>query len=278
MNEFERVLQKCLSDLERGATSVEQCLSRHPEHAPRLQPILLADAYLRRGGEVHPSEAFKARVRARLTQQMQAQVRPHPRRSLSVHSTRARFAVSAAVLLLAVMSTGTVYAQGALPGEVLHAWKLASENVWRIISPDRVSTDIAIAERRLAELIAVRGDPVLYAQALNRYLEAAARLRTEMNGENETLIFEALTSHLKELGQWGILDPQIEQEVLPQVDEPEFEEVSPPPLLSTPVVSPLAPAVDPIDDSADSPIESPTEDPGGLPQILPTIQVPTLLP
>ena len=38
--EFEQVLEQCLDDLEGGASTVDECLRRHSEHAAQLQPVL----------------------------------------------------------------------------------------------------------------------------------------------------------------------------------------------------------------------------------------------
>jgi hypothetical protein len=263
MTEFEKVLQECLHDLEQGASNVDDCLHRHPGHARQLEPILLMSTYLARAGTARPSNAFKARVRTKLIQQMRA----HPRgRKVSRSGFMfMRMAVGLATLLLALLTAGTVYAQGALPGEAFYAWKLASENAWRAVSPDPVKTDIAIAERRADELIAVSDDPILYPQALEAYLEVAARLKSEVDAENEAHILAVLASQVEELNQSGILLPQPEPEALPSSDEPTLAPATPLPILKTPQV-----------DSTDLPQIVPTiQDP---PNLIPTVEVTLPIP
>jgi hypothetical protein len=259
MTEFEKVLQECLHDLERGVSNVDDCLDRYPGHARQLEPILLTSTHLARAGTARPSNAFKARVRTKLIQQMRA----HPRQRKAAGSgfMFARWAMGLAVVLLALLTAGTVYAQGALPGEAFYAWKLASENVWRAISPDPVKTDLAIAEHRVDELIAVSDDPVLYSQALEAYLEVAARLKSQVNAENETHILAVLDTQVEELNQSGILLPQPDQEVLPSSDEPTLVPATPIPVLTTPQV-----------DSTDLPQIIPTRQ--APPEIVPTVEVP----
>src|SRR6185503_7899046 len=157
MTEFEQVLDECLYDLEQGASNVDECLARHPGHAAQLKPVLLIADRFEQGLAIEPSPAFRARARARLTLHMQA----YPRRK----SSRSGFAfwrlvTSLAMLLLALLATGTVYAQGALPGDLFYGWKLTSENAWRAVSPDPVHTDLTIANRRIDEMNAVASDPV----------------------------------------------------------------------------------------------------------------------
>jgi hypothetical protein len=295
MTEFEKILEQCLLDLEMGIANVDECLSRYPGYALQLRPVLLTHASLEYVGEMQPSAAFKARVRARLTQQMQA----HPRKSRGLNFAFIRFATNLAIILIALLTVGTAYAQSALPGEPFYEWKLASENAWRAVSSDPVGTDLAIAERRKSELIAVSHDPVLQAQALEAYLEVTARLRSETNAENEALILQTLDSQAEELEDSGISIPQIiDEEVPPQVDEilpvlvdpietllpvTEIPQVNPTLSVSTPsapeVIPPLLtelPTVDPTDLPESIPtVEVPTIQ---VPQILPTIKVSTLLP
>ncbi len=272
MTEFEKILERCLLDLEMGIVNVDECLSRHPGHALQLKPVLFTHTSLERLGEARPSAAFKARVRARLTQGMQA----HPRKSRQFNFAFIRLATNFAVIVLALLAAGTAYAQSTLPGDTFYEWKLVSENAWRAVSSDPVGTDLAIAERRVDELIAVGNDPALHAQALEAYLEVAARLKSEMNVENEALILQTLDSQFEELKESGIHVPQIiDEDVLPQLDETLPTLVAPImtilPVTEIPQVNPtsLAPAV-----VSPLPTEPPQVIPTDLPEIIPTIQVP----
>ena len=272
MTEFEQVLYECLGDLERGASSVDECLRRHPGHALQLEPVLLTAAYLQRGREARPSNAFKARVRTKLIQGMQT----HPRKTFSFDFLFMRPAVSFVVIVLAFLITGTAYAQSALPGERLYGWKLASENVWRAVSPDPVGTDLALADRRMAELIAVRDDPALQAQALKAYLEVTATLKAEMNAENEALILGVLETQIEELNDSGIPIPGINTDILlPQLDESlPVPSSTPTSNLEVPQVNPTLPAPTAIPADATSIPDIPQVLSTDLPDIVPTVEVP----
>jgi len=249
MTEFEKVLEECLRDLDLGTATVDECLRRHPQYAPQLAPILFAGEALSRAGEAQPSAALKTRVRARLVRHMQE----HPRRAARSGIVWMRLAASLAVVTLALLLTGTAYAQSVLPGSAFYSWKLASETLWRAVSSDPIDTDLAIADRRAEELIAVRNDPALYPQALQTYLEAADRLKLRMNADNEARIRLALDAQMQEFNQAGISLPQ---EADPQVVPPALIPTNEPPLLAT--ETPGAPLSDP-------------------PGILPTIQKPPKL-
>jgi len=252
MTEFEKALQECLYNLEQGDSNVDECLRRYPKHARQLEPILLTSAYLQRGREARPSDAFKARVRTKLVKQMYA----HPRKPAGSNFMFMRLAVGLAVVFLALLATGTVYAQGALPGTAFYAWKLASENAWRVVSSDPVGIDLVIAERRVDELIAVRDEPTLYSQALEAYLKVTERLKSEIDTQNKAQILTVLDAQVEELHQSGIVLPQTDQDVIPPSDEPTLTP------LSTSTATPL-----PV-------LETPQVDLTNLPQIVPTIQVP----
>ena len=271
MTDFEQVLDECLRDLERGASNVDDCLRRYPGHALQLEPVLLTVEYLQHGRAARPSTAFKARVRTKLIDGMQAR----PRKIFSFSFMFMRPAVSFLVILLALLITGTAYAQSALPGDTFYAWKRASENTWRAITPDPVGTDLALADRRMAELIAVGDDPALQAQALKGYLEVTTRLKAEMNDENKARILPVLESQLDALNDSEIPVPPLDPGIVPPLDEsvptplatlppnPEIPQVNPslPAPTSKPVNPTLVPEIPPV---------IPTE----VPAVLPTVEVP----
>jgi hypothetical protein len=284
MTEFEKVLEQCLRDLEQGVANIDECLRRYPNHALQLEPVLLTAEYLIHGREARPSAAFKSRVRNKVIQQIHAR----PEKNTQFNFGFMRFAATLAAIMLALLVTGTAYAQSALPGEAFYDWKLASENMWRAVSPDPVGTDLAIADRRVDELIAVNNNPVLYSQALDAYLEVVARLQSELGTGNYARILRALDSQIEELSKSGILLPQLDQphqgeDVLPQFDEPTPTPSATPALLpEIPQVSPTSsnPTVIPPP-TVIAPIltEIPPVIPTDVPNIVPTIQVlPEIIP
>ena len=276
MTEFETALQECLHDVEQGNSSVDECLMRYPNYARQLEPVLLTSAYLQHGREARPSVAFKARVRTKLVQQMYA----HPRKPTRSNFVFMRVAVSLAALVLVLLIAGTAYAQGVLPGNAFYPWKLASENAWRTVSSDPVETDLAIAERRMDELIAVRNHPVLYSQVLEAYLEVTDRLKSEINAENEARILAVLDSQIKELNQSGVLPEQPNQNILPQFEEPTLTPTAAPTATPLPIL--VTPQVNPTDLPNIVPtIQVPPEiipTTEASPKIIPTIEIPPLIP
>jgi hypothetical protein len=180
-----------------------------------------------------------------------------PRKSAHSGFLFMRFDAGFAIVLLAFLAAGTVYAQRALPGNPFYGWKLASENVWRSISSDPIGIDLAISERRLDEMIAVAHDPALYSQTLKAYLDVVERLKSETNIESEPRILETLEAQTEVLNQSGIVLPPVDQTILPPVNEPNVIPIS------TPMGTPL-----PV-------LQTPQVNPTNLPEIVPTVEVPS---
>jgi hypothetical protein len=112
-----------------------------------------------------------------------------------------RLAASLTVIMLALLTAGTAYAQSALPGDLFYEWKLASELVWRAVSPNPVAADIAIVNRRIEEMNAVAEDPVRYARALEGYFEAVDRLRSELDAETLERILSPVMESIEDAVQ-----------------------------------------------------------------------------
>lgn len=258
MTEFEQVLDGCLSDLEQGASNVDECLARHPKHAVQLKPVLLTAERFEQGLAIEPSPAFKARARARLTLHMQA----HPRhRSSRSGFAFWRLATGLAMLMLALLAAGTAYAQGALPGDLFYEWKLTSENAWRTVSPDPVRTDLMIANRRMDEMNAVASDPVRSALALEGYQEVLIRLQAEVDAETLE----------------GLL-PQLETEQAPTEQLIPSVPLNPTGTSIIPAL-PLEITATPRVDTTQIPLPTrPQIIPTTEPDILPTVEIPPLLP
>lgn len=258
MSDFEQVLDDCLRRLTSGTSTVEECLSGHPEYTSQLRPLLQSAAGLmRHSREAYVSPAFKARGRVKLSLHIQ----DHPRQRTQKIFIFRRFAVSAAVLVLALLSAGTVRAQSALPGDLFYAWKLASEGVWREISRDASHVDLVLANRRISEIVATVDDPALQAEALHNYEEILARLQSGLDVDSDAQILSVLESHRKSLKDAGLSVPQLDDYLSPEENDgeivpdlPQISTVTPPvveipqtPAATPPVIEiPQLPTVTPL--------------------------------
>jgi hypothetical protein len=179
MSNVDEILEQCLTEILSGASTVEECLACNPDHALQLEPLLRTATRIQRGSTVRPSPAFRARTRAKLTMHMQA----NPRRVVRSFSAFWRLLAATAAVVLTLFVTGTVYAQGALPGDPFYEWKLTTEEAWRLVSSDMVRTDLRIANRRIDEMNVTVNDQARWARALEGYIEVRSRLENEIDAE-----------------------------------------------------------------------------------------------
>jgi DNA-directed RNA polymerase specialized sigma24 family protein len=109
-----------------------------------------------------------------------------------------------AMLMLALVVTGTARAQSALPGDALYGWKRASEQVWLSVSPDPIGTDIVLADRRLDEWMAVQKDPARSTTAMHDYMSVLNTLNASGNAQERARVLPLLEAHKKVLKDSGL--------------------------------------------------------------------------
>ena len=264
MNDFDHILDECLTQISSGASTLDECLVRHPVHAAQLKPFLQTASRLERGREIQPSPAFKARARAGLTLHMQA----HPRRKPAA-SPFLRLAFGLAALVLACLTAGTAFAQGALPGDILYDWKVTSEQAWRAVASDPLEADLFLLGRRADELVAVSGDAARSPQALVAYQKALTRLTVEAGADSQARILPVLVSQQETFMRAGISIPELDAAI--DVNESILPAPTPLPVL------PFAPTALPSTASTLIPTLIPTFVPTVVipTDILPTLIVPT---
>jgi len=177
MTNINNVLEDCLARIERGELSAEECLKLHPEQSAELRPLLAAASKLAPLKDLKVRSEFRVLNRSRLLQHMA----DHPRRNSGWSSSLAlRYGLGVAALTLAFVGAGTALAQQALPGDALYRWKLASEQLWRSVQRDRVEADLALADRRVHELDAVRGFTNLEEIGMGEYAGLLQELRVDV--------------------------------------------------------------------------------------------------
>jgi hypothetical protein len=206
MNNFDEILEQCLDKIASGESTLEECLARNPIHSTQLEPFLTAAQRLKRGRDVMPSPFFAAHLRTELMQKAQS----NPRMTRGFPVFFRQMALNVAVLLLFFISTSTVFAQGALPGESLYGLKLASENVWRVVTTDPLGTDLKIADRRIDEYLAVSKDELRRARVLNGYNDLLHRFQSEEDELDRERILLTLKSQQDSLRKVGLSIPELD--------------------------------------------------------------------
>jgi len=174
MNDFENILDECLQRLLVGE-SIESCLSRYPQHASELEPLLRTAQDTMKAADIKPRPEFRDLARRRF----QAAVREVPRREkhgffVLLRPSLATVAIIAIVLLA---GGGVVAAAGnSLPGSPLYPVKLATESVRLALTPSdlgKAELNAVFADERVDEIVrlAQNGDAVLIEQTTNHMNE-----------------------------------------------------------------------------------------------------------
>jgi hypothetical protein len=196
MNEFETIFDESWSQIENGESTVDEVLARHPEHRAQLGPLLQAASKLAGTKDVaSPSPSFRARNRAQLNKYMYEN--PQMKR---VSPLFWRMTITLVSLLLAFIVSGTVFAQSAQPGDAFYDWKLNSENAWRIVSPDRLGTELSMSNRRVNELVALSGNEIGRERVLDDYRRLLIRFEGAQDQERILMVLRAQQEFLENAG------------------------------------------------------------------------------
>ena len=222
MNKFDTIFEECLSQIETGESTLEECVARYPEHAAQLTSLLHASTRLARGEAVLPSPVFKARTRTKLNTYIQS----HPRSKRPLPFVW-RLSFNLMTTLLAFCVLGTAIAQRALPGDTLYSWKLSSEHIWRMVSIDRLTTDLTLSNRRVKELVKVYGDEDRRSRAVENYQEMLVRFKSDEDVRHQERIVPVLRFHQESLDQMGISIPELDDYFSPGSKDVPEEQSSP---------------------------------------------------
>ena len=165
--DVEDVLEQSLSQIAAGKARVESSLLAYPAVADELKPLLLAAEMLRAIPKPVPSPEAKARMEAQVlgvatTSRVRRPAR-QSRQRVAAPGWGWAFSTLAAVFVCVVLTMTTVVTASAqaLPGSGLYPVKLATEDAWLRLAPERrePSLHLRFAQRRLTEVeeLAERG-------------------------------------------------------------------------------------------------------------------------
>ena len=205
MNDFESAFEESWSQLESGESTLDEVLARHPAHGAQLEPLLQAASRLAGVNEVMPSPVFRSRTRTHLNNHMREN--PQLKRASPVFW---RLTITLVTIVLAFIVTGTVFAQRALPGDTFYSWKLKSENAWRVVSLDRLGTDLTLSNRRVNELVALSGDEIRRTRAVEDYQKLLIRFHEAADVKDQERILPVLRSQKESLSKAGVSIPELD--------------------------------------------------------------------
>ncbi|MDQ3005561.1 MAG: hypothetical protein M3R47_09290 [Chloroflexota bacterium] len=204
MNDFESVLEESWSRMESGE-SLDEVLARHPEHGAQLGPLLQVASKLAGVNEVMPSPVFRSRTRTQLNIHMRENSQLK-----RVSPLFWRLTITLVTIVLAFVATGTAFAQRALPGDTFYGWKLRSESAWRVVSLDRLGTDLTLSNRRVNELVALSGDEIRRTGAVEDYQKLLIRFHEAADAKDQERILPVLRSQKESLSKAGVSIPELD--------------------------------------------------------------------
>jgi len=194
--EFDNIFNECLEHLLNGQETIEQCLQRYPAYAKELELLLRTVVLMHRVVDVKPSAEFRARARYQMQLKM-AQAAP-PKRVTRV-VPRWAIAVCTAMLVFVLGGGIVLAAQNVMPGNLLYAVKLTTENLQvRLAGSEESKTEqyIAMANERITEMAWMVNNNKIQnlqaaAQRLNNYYTSIGELTMSQSGKTT---FSAVTS------------------------------------------------------------------------------------
>jgi hypothetical protein len=178
--DFDSILEQCLSQVGAGKARVQSCLLSYPSRADDLEPLLRTAEWFR----TVPAPELPPDVNARIEARVFRATRPRRRLpgwklpSIRLDRRWALAGLGAIVVIALVVAIASAAAPGVLPGSPVYPVKLAAEQAWLWVTPAGAKAEVRlhIAQRRLEELqaLAARGafDPAV-AQAMTDQMNAA---------------------------------------------------------------------------------------------------------
>jgi hypothetical protein len=184
---FEDIFEECLELVLTRGEPIESCLSRYPEQAGELRPLLETALLTKRATAVEPSAEFRARARAQFERVLEEQPAKPKRAGFTWSwSWQPRWAAAVGVVVAVVlMSGGTVAAASrSMPGQALYPVKQATEQAriaLTLSEMGKAELYVQLADRRVTEIVylADKNDPRLVQQVteqLDSYLDRVSEL------------------------------------------------------------------------------------------------------
>jgi hypothetical protein len=251
--------------------SIEECLDVHPEHAPKLDPLLIAALQAAAATPLPPElEAWLptgAREFTAIAERMAA--RYARRRPMVLRSVPLQRGAVAATLVVGMLGVADIASAASLPGEPLYTWKRAKEDITLSLTSDPnalISLHASYAGRRLTELDLLTApnepvDPALVeeaTQSLVHHVEAAISEAKQTGNADTGPIEQIIAKSRNVLPQAASAAPEASAPLLDARDQlaalaPQVPTASGPAVVTEPATAqPTNTATTPPDDDDDN--------------------------
>ncbi|MBI4216910.1 MAG: hypothetical protein HY687_05935 [Chloroflexi bacterium] len=192
--DFDDILSECIERVVFQGEPLEQCLAAYPRYRKELELLLQTALTVRRATDTKPRLVYKAVAGYRFEQAVKEVLDRRGSRTYLLWGWSRRWATALVLLLLVLLSAGTVMAAGdSLPDETLYPVKTTAEVIQEALTFGEVNQaqlNIHFAENRVKEIEALtrRGDTegvVKLTQKWEKHLEKAEKFvplsqKTEM--------------------------------------------------------------------------------------------------
>jgi hypothetical protein len=189
MNEdLDSILEQCLTQIAEGRARPESCLLAYPERADELRPLLQAAVELWSVPRPELSSEARDRIEAQILGTARKNPRPLPvprlRLPIPAHWRWALLGVSAAIVLIFLVTVLVHATAGTLPGSPLYPVKTLTEQTWLWLTPAYAEPDLHLkfAERRLEEFDALASQGIFEPALLDAMLEEQEAALRETEG------------------------------------------------------------------------------------------------
>lgn len=182
--DFDDILSECIERVVFQGESLEQCLAAYPRYRKELELLLQTALTVRRATDTKTRLVYKAVAGYRFEQAVKETLDRRGSRTYLLWGWSRRWATALVLLLLVLLSAGTVMASGdSLPDEPLYPVKATAEVIQEALTFSEVNQaqlNIHFAESRVKEIEALtrRGDTegvMKLAQKWEKHLEKAEK-------------------------------------------------------------------------------------------------------
>lgn len=205
MDDFNEILDRCVTDLQLKRATPEACQARYPQQAEQLRVLLPLAARLTAVPAAKLSAQRRAAIETKLLDciaQQPVRLPARHRRPVIRLAWRWSWSMLAAVAVIVCLAGWgvTSAAAASLPGEPLYQLKRTAEDLSLTLAPasEQPYLQVQMADRRLAEYtaLAARGEikPDLIVEASTGMATVLSQAEESTSGTNQSAVEEVLTA------------------------------------------------------------------------------------